>query len=97
MSEVVKQGTISGPVLCGAEMDRVNKSDKRVKASYGPNYNIGMPGFVDDLSAGGSKEDVVDAIRCCRELERRKVTYNQGFPFGKFGGGGQDSPPTWGS
>ena len=47
-----------------------------MKASYGPNYEIGMPGFVDDLSAGGDREDVISAINCCKELEKRKVTYN---------------------
>ena len=76
ISEAVKQGTISGPMLCGVEMDRVNQSENRVKASYGPNYEMGMPGFVDDLSAGGDREDVISAINCCKELEKRKVTYN---------------------
>ena len=69
ITEAVKQGTISGPMLCGVEMDRVNLSSQKVKAPYGPNYNIGMPGFVDDLSGGGGPEDATAAIQCCRSME----------------------------
>ena len=76
ITEAVKQGTISGPMLCGVEMDRVNLSSQKVKAPYGPNYNIGMPGFVDNLSGGGGVEDATAAIQCCRSMESRKVTYN---------------------
>ena len=51
-------------MLSGVEMDHDNQSENRVEVSYGPNYEIGIPGFVDDLSAGGSREDVILAINC---------------------------------
>ena len=65
ITEAVKKGTISGPMLCGAEMDRENLSS---------HYNIGMPCFVDDLYGGGRPEVVTAAIQCCRSMESHKVT-----------------------
>ena len=76
IKEAVKQGTISGPMLCGVEMDRVNQRPERLQSPYGPDYDIAMPGYVDDLAGGGGPEELTKAIECCKEMELRKVLYN---------------------
>ena len=49
VEEVVKQGTIFGPIMCCASTSRVNTIQESVKYQYGK-VEIGMPVFMDDGS-----------------------------------------------
>ena len=49
IEEVVKQGTIFGPIMCCTETLTVNSIGEEVKYRYGK-INIGMPVFIDDNS-----------------------------------------------
>ena len=72
---VVKQGTISGPLICGSEVDQINKINEVVAVPYGPEVFIGMPEYVDDVSTIGEVEDIKKGIRNCRHMEKYKFNY----------------------
>ena len=56
VKEVVKQGTIFGPIMCCAETSTVNSTGE-VKYRYGK-INIGMPIFMDDMATASKAEHV---------------------------------------
>ena len=75
VKEVVKQGTIFGPVLCCAATSKVNTVGSEVKVKIG-NTEIGMPVHMDDIATFGNIDAVKLGISNCKVMERRKkVTY----------------------
>ena len=56
LKDIVRQGTVSGPPICGATMDNINKIGYNVVTHYGPNLEIKILAYVDDLSSAGSIE-----------------------------------------
>ena len=71
IKEVVKQGTIFGPIMCCAETSTVNSIGEEVKYSYGK-INIGMPVFMDDIATAGKAEHIRKGIKNCARMEREK-------------------------
>ena len=61
VKEVVKQGTIFGPIMCCAETSTVNSTGEEVKYSYGK-INIRMPVFIDDIETAGKAEHIRKGI-----------------------------------
>ena len=57
VKEVVKQGTIFGPIMCCAETSTVNSIGEEVKYRHGE-VNIGIPVFMDDIATAGKAEHV---------------------------------------
>ena len=57
VKEVVKQGTICGPIMCCAERSTVNSIGEEVKYRYGK-INVGMPVFMDDIATAGKVEHI---------------------------------------
>ena len=55
VKEVVKQGTIFGPIMCCAETSTVNSIGEEVR--YGK-INVGMPVFMDDIATAGKVEHI---------------------------------------
>ena len=49
----VKEGTTFEPIIWCAETDRVNEINVRVAVMYGPELEIDMPVFMDDIIAIG--------------------------------------------
>jgi hypothetical protein len=77
VKEIVKQGSIYGPVLCGISTDKINKIGKYVAIKYENQVDIEPMIYVDDIIAVGNKETIEETIRNCRELEiRKKMTFN---------------------
>ena len=74
--EIVKQRTIYGRVMCCAATSRVNDIGKKVCCKYG-DTEIGIPVFMDDISAVGDAEEIRKGIRNCRKVEILKK-----FEFG---------------
>ena len=74
--EIFKQGTIYGRVMCCAATSRVNDIGKKVCCKYG-DTEIGMPVFMDDISAVGDAEEIRKGTRNCRKVETLKK-----FEFG---------------
>ena len=56
-------------------MDEINNINEVVSVPYGPDMDIGMPEYVDDVSAAGDPSDIRKGIRNCREMEKYKFTY----------------------
>ena len=49
LEEVVRQGTVWGPTLCGVSTDKINEIKDGYVTFIGPNIEIGIPVFVDDI------------------------------------------------
>ena len=71
VKEVVKQGTIFGPIMCCAKTSTVNSIGEEVKYSYGK-INIGMPVFMDDIATAGKAEHIRKGIKNCARMEKEK-------------------------
>ena len=71
VKEVVKQGTIFGPIMCCAETYAVNSIGEEVKYRYGK-INIGMPVFMDDIATAGKAEHIRKGINNCGRIEKEK-------------------------
>ena len=71
VEEVVKQGTIFGPIMCCASISRVNTIQESVKYQYGK-VEIGMPVFMDDIAAVSKAKDIRKGIQNCRRMEIEK-------------------------
>ena len=71
VKEVVKQGTIFGPIMCCADTSTVNSIGEEVKYRYGK-INIGMPVFIDDIGTAGKAEHIKKGINNCKRMEKKK-------------------------
>ena len=69
IKEIVKQGSILGPIMCCATTSRVNNIGETVQYSYGK-VDIGMSVYMDDI-AGGIAE-IRKGIRNCAKMEEEK-------------------------
>ncbi len=77
LTNTVRQGTVNGPVICGATMDTINEGGYNVVGHYGPTLEIGIGAYVDDLESAGSSVVANNTIRNCGLMEdRKKVTFN---------------------
>lgn len=77
VENIVRQGTVYGPQICGVSMDRINSTGKDIITHYGPELVLRAPIFVDDITSAGSCATVNNAISNCNMLEtRKKMTFN---------------------
>ena len=67
VEEVVKQGTIFGPIMCCASTSTVNTMQECVKYQYGK-AEIGMPVFMDNIAAAGKADDIRKGIQNCKRI-----------------------------
>ena len=74
---IVRQGTVYGPQLCGVSMARVNDSGRDIITMYGPNLIIRSTQYVDDVTSAGSPRAINNTIYNCKALEdTKKMTFN---------------------
>ena len=74
---IVRQGTVYGPQLCGVSMARVNDIGRDVVTMYGPKLIIRSTQFLDDVSSAGSPRAITNTIYNCNLLEdTKKMTFN---------------------
>ena len=80
VGEIVKQGTLNGPILCNISTDKVNKVGRKSTTTIGPNINCEASIFVDDIQQAGSQtHNIETAANNCAVMEiTRKVTFNVG-------------------
>ena len=71
VKEVVKQGTVFGPIMCCAETSTVNSIGEEVKYRYGK-INIEMSVFMDDIVTAGKAEHIRKGINNCGRIEKEK-------------------------
>ena len=71
VKEMVKQGTIFGPIICSVETFTVTSFGEEVKYRYGK-INTGMPVFMDDMATAGKVEHIRKGINNCAKMEKEK-------------------------
>ena len=77
VNEIVRQGTVYGPQICIASMDKVNTLGNDVVTYYGPEIPIRAVTFVDDVSGAGGISTADNTIYNCGILEEKKMmTFN---------------------
>ena len=69
IKEIVKQGSIFGPIMCCATTSRVNNIGETVQYSY-RKVDIGMSVYMDDIAAGGGIAEIRKGIRNCAKMEK---------------------------
>ena len=75
MEEVVKQGTIFGPIMYCVSTSRVNEILEAVKYQYGK-VEIGVPVFMDDIAAEGTADNMRKGIQNCIRIKiEKKMMY----------------------
>ena len=77
LENVVRQGTVYGPLICAASTDRINTISEKIVTNYGPNLEIQALIFVDDIASAGDHICSMKTINACRRLEtEKKFTFN---------------------
>ena len=71
IKEVVRQGTIYGPMLCGISTDRITKMGK-AESLVIEDVELKCPIFVDDIAAMGKKKHIEDIAEKMKILETTK-------------------------
>ena len=71
VKEVVRQGTIFGPVKCCEETSTVNSIGEEVKYRYGK-INIRMPVFIDDIATASNVEHIRKGINNCKDAKGKE-------------------------
>ena len=75
VGEIVKQGTVLGPTLCGVETDQINFVGEDQMRPLGDQV-VGILVFVDDVMSAGSAEDARKCVRNLQVMEvMKKFTY----------------------
>ena len=77
IKEVVRQGSIWGPVMCSLSTEKINSIGQKVITMYG-NELIQPLTFMDDMNATGNKSTVENMIANCSQMEEeKKMTFNE--------------------
>ena len=78
IGEIVKQGTLSGPVLCNINTDKVNRSGQKSITTIGPNVRVEALIYVDDIQQAGSHISTIEktANNCAIMETSRHFTFN---------------------
>ena len=66
VKEVIKQGTIFGPIMCCTEISTENSIGEEAKYRY-HKINIRMPVFMDDIATTGKAEHIRKGINSWME------------------------------
>ena len=75
IQEVLKQGSIYGPIIRCTTTSKVSDISEKVEVKYGE-ILIGMPIFMDDIATIGGTEDRRKGISNCRKMEiEEKMEY----------------------
>ena len=79
LEDIVRQGSVYGPQICIASMDKIKLTGRDVVTQYGPNLTIRAVAFVDDLSGAGGRRVADNLIHNCNIMEEsKKMTFNNG-------------------
>eukprot|EP00794_Sanderia_malayensis_P020626 gene20626-22661_t len=78
VKNIVKQGTVFGPVLCCANSVKVNDIiTGNISTVISPEIELKALAYVDDIMGAGSREHVEGVGRNLKEMEsRKKYTFN---------------------
>ena len=75
VGDIVKQGTVLGPMLCCVSTDQINKMGEDQERNLGNEY-VAILIFMDDVMSAGYAEEIRKAIRNCKDMEDiKKFTF----------------------
>ena len=79
-NNIVRQGTLAGPKLCGINTGKVNENGRKCITKIGQKTNIEMCTFVDDINyATSEKNQLCKAVENLKMMEKQKgYTFNIG-------------------
>ena len=78
IEEIVKQGTVLGPLLCCGSTEKVNDIGPKKATTISPELDIEALTFVDDILGAGSKECVENTVKSLRKMEvEKKFTFSK--------------------
>ena len=72
MTDIVRQGSVYGPQICIASMDKINFIGRDAGTHYGPDLLVRSVVFVDDVSGLGKIQMANNLIYNCSLMEERK-------------------------
>ena len=73
MENIIKQGTIFGPILCCGSMAEMNYIEKtKASTMLTKDDNIEALVYVDDIGAAGSRTRISELGKALRQMEREK-------------------------
>ena len=72
LRNIVKQGSVYGPQICNASMDKVNLLGKDITTHYAPELPIKAVVLVDDINGIGGIQVANNLIYNCSVMEERK-------------------------
>ena len=77
IEDIVRQGTVYGPQICIASMDKINIIGKDLTTYYGPNLVLEASIFIDDVTGMGGVSVANKLIYNCNIMEeKKKMTFN---------------------
>ena len=77
LEDTVRQGTVYGPQICIALMDKINIIGKDLTTYYGPNLVLEAAIFIDDVTGMGGVSLANKLIYYCNIMEeKKKMTFN---------------------
>ena len=77
LTDIVRQGTVYGPQICIASMDKINLLGKDVITFYGPDFQIYAVVYVDDVTGMGGHKAANNLLYNCNIMEeKKKMTFN---------------------
>lgn len=72
VNEIVKQGTVLGPLLCCVSTQKINEVGPANVTILSPEVSTQALTYVDDIAGVGSKESVERVIESIAEMEKKK-------------------------
>ena len=77
INNIVKQGTIFGPILCCSSTAKINNIGERVMTAITPEMSIGSLIYVDDIGMAGKLNDIEQVGKKLEVMEQeKKFTFN---------------------
>ena len=77
LTDIVRQGSVYGPQICVASMDKINKMGKDIGTYYSPDLIIRAGIYIDDVTAGGGVNTANSTVYNCSLMEeKKKMSFN---------------------
>lgn len=77
VKEIVKQGTIYGPLLCCINSSKINDMTECTSSYITPTLQVGALAYVDDIMAAGDRKQIEKVGKNLKEMEsKKKYTFN---------------------
>ena len=77
VNNIVKQGTVFGPIMCCVNSQKVNNMEEKNITLISPSLHVEAMSYVDDIMGAGRQEQIEVLGRNLRQMEiKKKYTFN---------------------